>query len=104
MNKYSNLELEILSGPLDGHIVSLNSATEWTRKLDSPLSFPWDTELGEPQAYFKSSENGWQLESANTRRGTHVLRQEAEVRLPVILQVDDVIKAGNTWMRIKSIL
>lgn len=103
MDQTKKLEVEILSGPLDGHTITLENDTEWTRSVGSLLSFPWDEELGEPQARFVISEEGWQLESAKTKRGTHLLRPNTEDRLPAILQIDDVLKASNTWLRVKAI-
>lgn len=103
MNKRCCLELEILSGPLDGYVLLLETITEFTRKPGSLLSFPWDEGISEPQARFIPYTAEWQLEGGNTKRGTHLLRQEQEVSLPVVLQVGDVVKASNTWMRIKNI-
>jgi hypothetical protein len=97
------LTIEILSGPLDGAKLILDSETEWTSKAGSLLSFPWDAELGSPQALFKPTTSGWQLEGTNAKRGTHILRHDTEDRLPVVLQVDDIVKASSTWMRIKNI-
>ena len=102
MSKHSKLELEILTGPLDGHIVLLDTETEWTRQVGSQLSFPWDEELGEPQARFSLIASGWQLERANAKRGTHVLRQDVEESLPAVLVAGDIVKASNTWMCVKS--
>lgn len=97
------LELEILTGPLDGVRVQIEAETAWTRQPDSPLSFPWDSELGEPQARFVPGEKGWQIEPVSAKRGTHLLRHDAEDRLPAVLQVDDVLKAGDTWLRVCAV-
>ena len=48
----SKLSLEILSGPLDGHVVTLSTKTVLSRCGEGALVFPFDTELGEPQAIF----------------------------------------------------
>jgi len=97
------LELEILSGPLDGARLQLETETEWTRQLGSLLSFPWDDDLGEPQARFIPVTGGWQIEPATAKRGTHLLRSEAEDRLPAILQTGDILKASSTWLRVLAI-
>jgi hypothetical protein len=97
------LTLEILSGPLDGCIVSLDSSADWTRGAGSPLSFPWDDELDAPQAQIKLGRNGWTLHPAPaTRRNTHLLRPGSKPRLPATLQPGDLLKAGNTWLRVQE--
>lgn len=101
MSQNPKFELEILAGPLDGCIISLEAETEWTRKAGGLLSFPWDEELGEPQAHFKPVEDGWKLEGTNAKRGTHILRKDEEDHLPVILQPGDIIKASSTWLYVK---
>lgn len=94
------LELEVLTGPLDGAHLTLTTEAAWTRQPGSPLSFPWDSDLGEPQARFVPGEQGWRVEPVSTKRGTHLLRPDAEDRLPVVLQVGDVLKASHTWLRV----
>jgi hypothetical protein len=100
MSEISPLELEVLTGPLDGTHLHLTAETAWTRQPGSPLSFPWDTELGQPQARFVPGEQGWRLEPANAKRGTHLLRPDAEDELPATLQAGDVLKASHTWLRV----
>ena len=58
MSDHPKLSLEILSGPLDGENITLTTETEWSRAPGSPLSFPWDDDLGEPQARFVLREIG----------------------------------------------
>ena len=102
MSEQPKLTLEILSGPLDGHIVTLETSTEWTRAPGNLLSFPWDDELGQPQAHFALEEGGWQLEGAkDARRGTHILRQEGEDSLPALLESGDILKASSTWLLVR---
>jgi len=103
MSEQTKLELEILNGPLDGYSVLLEIKTEWTRQPGGLLSFPWDEELGEPQMLFVPGEQGWQAEPVKAKRGTHLLRPETEDHLPAVLQTDDIIKASNTWLKVKSI-
>ncbi len=102
MNEKPKLELEILSGPLDGQKITLTVDADWTRLPGSPLSFPWDDELGEPQARFALTEAGWQLQSVEARRGTHLLRPDTKDQLPVILQSEDVLKASDTWLLVRD--
>ncbi len=103
MSNKPKLELEILNGPLDGQTILLETDTDWTRSPGSQLSFPWDEDLGEPQARFILEADGWSLQPAATRRGTHILRANAEDRLPVTLQENDVLKASSTWLKVIEI-
>ncbi len=103
MSNKPKLELEIMSGPLDGQTILLESDTDWMRSPGSPLSFPWDEELGAPQARFVLDGDVWSLQPAEAKRGTHILRADAEDRLPVILQEHDVLKASGTWLKVIEI-
>ena len=100
MSAIAPLKLEVLSGPLDGAHLTLTAETDWTRQPGSPLSFPWDTELGQPQARFVPGEQGGRLEPLQAQRGTHLLRPGAEDDLPATLQAGDVLKASSTWLRV----
>lgn len=100
MSAIAPLELEVLNGPLDGARLILTAETTWTRDPGSLLSFPWDIELGQPQARFVPGEQGWRLEPAGAKRGTHLLRPDAEDELPATLQAGDVLKASYTWLRV----
>ncbi len=98
------LTLEVLNGPLDGQTITLDVDADWTAAPGSLLSFPWDGELGGPQARFVLEADGWNLQpSDEAKRGTHLLRADAEDRLPVVLQEDDVLKASSTWLRVIKI-
>ncbi len=117
------LSLEILSGPLDGHVVTIEDKTEWSKEGRGPLSFPWDEELGIPQARFFIESENWWLEASSTRRNTrhNVERIEGKVPLEVFstrrstrhnmeriegkvpLEVGDLLKASNTWLLISQI-
>jgi len=70
--------LEVLSGPLDGRIITLEGETHWDAEGDGPLSFPWDTELGDPQARFFCEEGEWWLEGYDAPHGTYRLTREGE--------------------------
>jgi hypothetical protein len=103
MTTSAQLTLEILSGPLDGCIISLDSSADWTSEPGSPLSFPWDEELDAPQAQLKPDRDGWTLHpTPATRRNTHLLRPDSEARLPAALQPGDILKAGNTWLLVRE--
>jgi hypothetical protein len=97
--------LEVLNGPLDGARIILQEETEWTRTGGSPLAFPWDMELGEPQARFTVNEQGWWLEGIQSPRGTYRFAQgETEtVRAKVHLTEGDTLKASETWLRVDDI-
>jgi hypothetical protein len=102
VSKGRRLELEILSGPLDGHIVSLEAEAEWTAVGNGPLAFPWDQELGEPQARFAVDEQGWGLESRKSPHGTYRINQEEKVQGRVQLEKGDVLKASHTWLLVRE--
>jgi hypothetical protein len=103
MTASAQLTLEILSGPLDGCIISLDSSADWTGQAGSPLSFPWDKELDAPQAQLKPGRNGWTLHpTPATRRNTHLMRPDSEPRLPTTLQTGDLLKAGDTWLLVRE--
>lgn len=92
------LRLEVLNGPLDGAVVALDKDTEWTRARQGPLAFPWDEELGEPQAHFRPDENGWTLTGHSVAHGTYRVNTNEKVTESVQLQSGDVLKASDTWL------
>jgi hypothetical protein len=94
------LELEVLTGPLDGHIISLQADAEWTGAGSGPLAFPWDDELGEPQVLLTLDEHGWGIESRKSPHGTYRINQEEKVQGRIQLEQGDVLKASNTWLLI----
>lgn len=97
----NTLQLEILSGPLDGHIITVQEATEWSRLGESSFSFPWDTELGNPQARFYAEEGNWWLAAAQeTPHGTYCANRVGRIEGKFQLQVGDVLKASKTWLRV----
>ena len=65
------LVLEILTGPLDGHLVMPKKETKLSKKGKGPLIFPWDTELGESQARFFREGDDWLIEGFKARHGTY---------------------------------
>ena len=103
MSDYATLEIEILNGPLDGARVTLVQETDWTRGGAGPLAFPWDEELGDPQARFSSTPEGWQLVGFETDHGTYRLGCEARIEAPALLAEGDVLRANETWLRVSRI-
>lgn len=94
------LTLEVLIGPLDGAKVVLTEDTAWSRNGDGPLAFPWDAELGEPQAMFSVDEQGWWIESVSSLHGTYRLMRgkPKRIRVKTLLSKDDVLKASMTLL------
>ncbi|GEM_PF-1241147 len=93
------LTLEILSGPLDGITLILTGETEWTRAGIGPLSFPWDAELGTPQAHVKPDAEGWTLTGVQSPHGTYRLNAEERITTETLrLTEGDIFKASDTWL------
>lgn len=98
------LKLEILSGPLDGHVVTLQDETVWAAAGTGPLIFPWDNQLGKPQARFLTREDGWWLEGGDAPHATYRLAGSREkVSCPVCLAPGDILRAGRTWLLVREI-
>lgn len=97
------LVLEILSGPLDGAITTLETEAKWSRAGDGPLAFPWDVELGEPQARFTAEEGGWWLEGLDAPHGTYRINREERIKEKVQLERGDILKASNTWLSVRQV-
>lgn len=100
MNK-DKLKLEILTGPLDGSIIELDLETQWSCVGDGPLTFPWDEELGEPQAAFSLTQAGWCIEGIPSPHGTYLINRGERIEDKVVLEKDDIIKASHTWLLVK---
>ena len=98
------LLLEVLSGPLDGAAIPLEVEAEWSRAGESPLTFPWDAELGEPQARFTVEDGGWCLEGLDAPHGTYrVSREERLTGQKVQLKRGDLLKASDTWLLVRQV-
>lgn len=96
------LSLELLNGPLDGHLITLESETTWSKEGDSPLTFPWDTELGTPQARLFPENGKWWLEhDSNASRNTR--NNMDRVTTKVQLEESDLLKASDSWMFVSKI-
>jgi hypothetical protein len=98
MDQASKLILEIASGPLDGLQITIENETEWRRSETGPLCFPWDSELGEPQARFLRTNKGWAVEGFKAQHGTHLVKRNRNVRQPVTLREGDLLRAHETWI------
>lgn len=103
MSEERKLELEVLSGPLDGVIIPLAGGADWTRDGEGSLAFPWDDELGEPQARFKLDEGGWSLEGFDAPHGTYRVNEGERVSARIQLARGDLLKASNTWLLVQRI-
>jgi hypothetical protein len=104
MSEQNKLEVEILTGPLDGHVLTLETETQWTRLLDNALSFPWDDELGEPQATFTPETDGWALTPHKSTHNTYRVNTEKKLTDKISLKAGDILKASRTWLLVKSLL
>lgn len=102
MSPNGRLVLEFLNGPLDGKQITLQAATEWSRSGSSPLTCPWDAELGEPQGRFSFDGSGWSLEALRSPHGTYRLNPIERLSGRVKLRKDDVIKASAVWMIVRE--
>ena len=108
MSVEQRLVLEILSGPLDGALVTLETDAEWSRAGDGEarLTFPWDTELGDPQARFivDAEEGHWYLEGLDAPHGTYRVNREERLdkKEKVQLKSGDILKASNTWLLVRQ--
>jgi len=96
----NDLALEILSGPLDGAAITLETGAEWSRAGDGPLAFPWDDELGQPQARFTVEDDGWYLEGLDAPHGTYRINREERLKKKEKAQLKsgDILKASQTWL------
>lgn len=97
------ITIEIVSGPLEGHQVTLTQNTEWSRSRKGKLSFPWDRELGEPQARFLGDANDWTIEGVKSHHGTYCLNRQGPIDGKLQLEKKDILKASDTWLFIVNI-
>ena len=103
MGQQSLLEIEVLSGPLDGATIELHEPEDWTRTCAGPLAFPWDPELGTPQARFVPDEHGWTLEAIPSKHGTYRITSNERIEGTVRLEPKDVLKASTTWLLVRRV-
>lgn len=98
------LEIEVLSGPLDGAILVVEEDAEWTRAGGGPLAFPWDWELGEPQARLSCQGDGWHLEGLAAAHGTYCVSRGERLKegATARLEEGDMLKASYTWLLVQK--
>ena len=100
----AKLTLEIVAGPLDGYVLSIEGETFWTCSRSSPLGFPWDQELGNPQGRFFMKDGSWMLESCKVKHGTyHCVRNGGKIEQAICLSEGDLLKASETWLLVRKI-
>lgn len=103
MSEGKKIEIEVLTGPLDGHVIELTEETEWTGSVGGLLSFPWDDELGQPQGRLVFEEDQWLIEPVDSPHGTYIVSREKRLFEKAVLQKGDLLRASKTWMIIKAI-
>ena len=97
------LTLEILTGPLDGLVLSLEEAAEWSKENEGELGFPWDEGLGAPQARFLVQDQSWWLEGHAAPHGTYCVNREGRVEGRIRLEPGDVLRASDTWLLVREV-
>ncbi len=106
MSDHEKLELEVLSGPLDGQRISLFEDAEWTCQGTGLLSFPWDTQLGQPQARFMHTPQGWVMEVMPSSHGIHIRFNQKTSRLNggrIKLHPGMILKAACSWLLVRLV-
>jgi hypothetical protein len=97
------LILEILNGPLDGAIVTLEKDTAWGKSGEIPLAFPWDCDLGDPQAHFTIEDDGWRLEGLDAPHGTYCINREERLTGKIVsLEDGNILKASHIWLLVRQ--
>jgi hypothetical protein len=97
------LSLEVLNGPLDGYVATIENETVWGSNAESPLGFPWDKELGERQARFFFEEEHWWIEDCNAPHGTYFLNPQERIEVKTQLKQGHLLKASDTWLLIRQV-
>ncbi len=97
------LILEILTGPLDGHIVALEEETTWGMQGEGALVFPWDEELGDRQARFFLEGGKWRLEGYDAPHGTYCVNRKEREGEKIELEEGDILKASDTWLLVRQV-
>lgn len=97
------LSLEILSGPLDGHVMTLETETSWSKEGEEALSFPWDEELGVPQARIFPEGGRWWLKGYDAPHGTYCISRGERIEEKAQVEDGDMLKASGTWMLVCKI-
>jgi len=99
----SKLNLEILNGFLDGYVVTLETETIWGKEGEGPLIFPWDIELGAPQARFFLEGGNWWIEDCDAPHKTYCANREKRIEGKIQLENEDLLKASDTWLLVSQI-
>ena len=98
------LILEILTGPLDGRKVILSEETQWNKKCKGPLGFPWDAELGDPQARIFWEGGVWWIEAMTSPHPTERIKRNGPKECIAgrqRLEPGDLLKASETWLQVE---
>lgn len=97
------LSLEVLNGPLDGCVITLEDEEIWGKTGEGPLIFPWDKGLGEQQARFFPEAGQWWIETYDAPHSTYCLNDETRIRGKKSLTQGERLKASDTWLVVKQI-
>ncbi len=92
-----NVQLEVLSGPLDGHIYQFNSTSDIGR--EAKLKLAVDRFVSRRHAIIEISGVGLVLEDLESTNGTFVDDQRVQGRVP--LPNGKVFRIGRTWLQIR---
>ena len=97
------LSLEVLNGPLDGDIVTLETEATLGRQGDGSLIFPWDKELGASQARFFPEGENWWIEGCDAPHGTYCLNRQKRIEAKTRIEQGDLLKASEIWLMVNKI-
>ncbi|MCP4373505.1 MAG: hypothetical protein GY797_36190 [Deltaproteobacteria bacterium] len=81
----------------------METETLWGKEVDSPLSFPWDTELGSPQARFFPEEGRWWIEGYEAPHGTYNINRQQRIEEKKQIEKGDFLKASDTWLIVNKV-
>jgi hypothetical protein len=85
--------------------VVLTGETPWGKQSKSPLGFPWDLELGNPQARFFPDAGAWWIEALTALHATERIRRKGQkecIAGKVRLEPGDLLRASETWLRVDT--
>lgn len=102
MSKKSSLILQVINGPLDGLEIILTHSMDLSKTGETSLSFPWDDELGNPQATFGLENGNWTLTPHNSPHHTYRINTEETISEKTSLVKGDILKASRTWLIVNS--
>lgn len=92
-----NVQLEVLSGPLDGHVYQFNSTADIGR--EAKLKLTVDRFVSRRHAIIEIAGSSVMLEDLESTNGTFVDDQRVQGR--VELQNGKVFRIGRTWLEIR---